>query len=40
MYEREQFLQQVVEFFIKRAFVTSCRDDCDVTFSPISTGYL
>ena len=26
--------------FIKRAYVTSCRDGCDVTFSPISTGYL
>ena len=38
--KREWFLRQVVEFFIKRAFVTSCRDGCDVTFSPVSTGYL
>ena len=46
MYERlvsrsvNGFLRQVVEFFIKRAFVTSCRDGCDVTFSPIITVYL
>ena len=37
--KHEQFLRQVVEFFIKRAYVTSCRDGCDVTFSSISTGY-